>query len=224
MEQVKLSRTLAAGASYYAANGGIAPDGSVTRAQLSATMVSAYNSAIADVQSASYYNTANLLEDNAAASLENLSVAVDGLVAATVTFAAVSAVSEMAADADTISERQELQATLSTSDMTITDADVSEYNAALVEVETYAQEAAGFLAASRNTNLTSSSDNWANSNNVRVDQTATATYSAANDRLVMTFMSNQNNTAYGTLTMTGYMGGDFKTVEDIYNAGIAYGG
>jgi hypothetical protein len=108
--------------------------------------------------------------------------------------------------------------------MTITSSDVSEYNTALADVEAYAQEAAGFLAASVNTQLTSSADNWANSNNVRVDQTATATYNAANDRLVMTFMSNQNNNAYGTLTMNGYMRGDFKTVEDIYNAGIAYGG
>ena len=80
------------------------------------------------------------------------------------------------------------------------------------------------MAASVNTQLTSSADNWANSNNVRVDQTATATYTAANDRLVLTFMSNQNNNAYGTLTMNGYMQGDFKTVDDIYNAGIAYGG
>ena len=224
MDQVRLSRTLATGASYYAANGGIAPDNSVTRAQLSTTMVNAYNTAISNVQSASYYNTANLLEDNAAVALDNLSVAVDSLVAATTTFAAVSAVADMAANADTISERQELQDTLSTSDMTITSSDVSEYNTALADVETYAQEAAGFLAASINTQLTSSADNWANSNNVRVDQTATATYNAANDRLVMTFMSSQNNNAYGTLTMSGHMGGDFKTVEDIYNAGIAYGG
>jgi hypothetical protein len=59
---------------------------------------------------------------------------------------------------------------------------------------------------------------------VRVYQTATATYNAASDSLVMTFMSNQNHKAYRTLTMRGALGGDFKTVEDIYNAGIAYGG
>ena len=51
----------------------------MTRAQLSATMVSAYNTAISDVQSASYYNTADLLTDNAAVALDNLSVAVDSL-------------------------------------------------------------------------------------------------------------------------------------------------
>ncbi len=224
MDQVRLSRTLATGASYYAVKGGIAPDGSVTRAQLSATMVSAYNTAISDVQSASYYNTADLLKDNAAVALDNLSVAVDSLVAATTTFAAVSAVADMAANADTISERQELQATLNTSDMTITSSDVSEYNTALADVETYAQEAAGFLAASVNTQLTEAADNWANSNNVRVYQTATATYNATSDSLVMTFMSNQNHKAYRTLTMRAALGGDFKTVEDIYNAGIAYGG
>lgn len=222
MDQVSLSRTLATGASYYAARGGIAPDGSVTRAQLSATMASAYNAAISNVQSATYYNTANLLEDSAAVSLGNLSVAVDSLVAATVTFAAVSAVSQMASEADTVSERQDLQDTLNTTDMTITDADVSEYNTALAEVETYAQEAAGFLAASRNTNFTSVTDDWAGRNNVRVDQRATATYNAANDRLVMSFMRSEGRKVY--LSMGNFLQADFQTVEDIYTAGIAYGG
>jgi len=222
MDQVSLSRTLATGASYYAARGGIAPDGSVTRAQLSATMASAYNAAIANVQSATYYNTANLLEDSAAVSLDNLSVAVDSLVAATVTFAAVSAVSQMASEADTVSERQDLQDTLNTTDMTITDADVSEYNTALAEVETYAQEAAGFLAASRNTTFTSVTDDWAGRNNVRVDQRATATYTAANDRLVMSFMRSEGRRVY--LSMGNFLQADFQTVEDIYEAGIAYGG
>jgi hypothetical protein len=223
MDQVRLSRTLATGASYYAAKGGIAPDGSVTRAQLSATMVSAYNTAISDVQSASYYSTADLLTDNAAVALDNLSVAVDSLVAATTTFAAVSAVADMAADADTISEQQELQATLNTSDMTITDADVAEYNTALADVETYAQEAAGFLSASQSVEITSGTDNWTNQNNFRMDQTATASYTAENDLLIMTFVT-QNGDGYATASVGGYMTGNFKTVDDIYNAGIAYGG
>ena len=45
MDQVNLSRTLATGASYYAGVGGIAPDGSVTQAQLDAALVDAYNNA-----------------------------------------------------------------------------------------------------------------------------------------------------------------------------------
>ena len=101
MDQVRLSRTLAAGASYYAGVGGIAPDGSVTAAQLSAQMVSAYNDALTDVQNATYYNTSMLLDDQADLALNNMSAAIDALVDATTTFATVSAVAEMAADADT---------------------------------------------------------------------------------------------------------------------------
>jgi hypothetical protein len=223
MDQVRLSRTLATGASYYAGVGGIAPDGSVTAAQLSAQMVSAYNTALADVQNATYYNTAMLLEDKAAESLSNMSIAVDALVAATTTFATVGAVAEMAAEADTVQEQMNLQEVVSVSDMTITDADVEEYNTALADVETYAQEAAGFLAASNNTHITSSTDKWAEGNNISVAAYGSITYDATSDLLILQFYG-QNNETYGGVGFEGYLQSDFKTADDIYNTGIAYGG
>lgn len=223
MEQVKLSRTLATGASYYAANGGIAPDGSVTRAQLTVQMTDAYNTALADVQNATYYNTEMMLADQATSALSNMSAAVDALVAATTTFATVGAVAEMAAEADTVQEQLDLQEVVSISDMTITEADVEEYNTALVDVETYAQEAAGFLAASNNVHITSSTDNWAAGNNISVAAYSSVTYDATADLLIMQFY-NRDNEAWGGVGFEGYMNGDFKTVDDIYNAGIAYGG
>lgn len=223
MDQVRLSRTLATGASYYAGVGGIAPDGSVTAAQLSAQMVSAYNTALADVQNATYYNTSMLLEDQADIALANMSTAVDALVAATTTFATVGAVAEMAAEADTVQEQMDLQEVVSVSDMTITDADVEEYNTALADVETYAQEAAGFLSASNNVQITSSTDNWANQNNISVASYSSVTYDATTDLLIMEFY-NQGNEAWGGVGFEGYLQGDFKTADDIYNTGIAYGG
>lgn len=223
MDQVRLSRTLATGASYYAGVGGIAPDGSVTAAQLSAQMVSAYNTALADVQNATYYNTSMLLEDQADIALANMSTAVDALVAATTTFATVGAVAEMAAEADTVQEQMDLQEVVSVSDMTITDADVEEYNTALADVETYAQEAAGFLSASNNVQITSSTDNWANQNNISVASYSSVTYDATTDLLIMEFY-NQGNEAWGGVGFEGYLQSDFKTADDIYNTGIAYGG
>ena len=223
MDQVRLSRTLATGASYYAGVGGIAPDGSVTAAQLSAQMVSAYNTALADVQNATYYNTAMLLEDKAAESLSNMSTAVDALVAATTTFATVGAVAEMAAEADTVQEQMNLQEVVSVSDMTITDADVEEYNTALADVETYAQEAAGFLSAASNTTITSSTDNWAAQNNTSVASYGSVTYDATTDLLIMEFY-NSNNGTWNGVGFEGYLQSDFKTADDIYNTGIAYGG
>ena len=223
MDQVRLSRTLAAGASYYAGVGGIAPDGSVTAAQLSAQMVSAYNNALTNVQNAQYYNTSMLLEDQADIALANMSVAIDALVDATSTFATVSAVADMAAEADTVQEQMDLQEVVSVSDMSITEADVEEYNTALADVETYAQEAAGFLSASNNVQITSSTDNWADQNNISVASYSSVTYDATTDLLIMEFY-NQGNEAWGGVGVEGYLQGDFKTADDIYNAGIAYGG
>jgi hypothetical protein len=223
MDQVRLSRTLATGASYYAANGGIAPDGSVTRAQLNATMVSAYNDALTNVQNSTYYNTSMLLGDQADLALNNMSLAIDALVDATTTFATVGVVAEMAAGADTVQEQMDLQEVVSVTDMTITETDVEEYNTALADVETYAQEAAGFLAASNNTHITSFTDGWTESNNISVAAYGSITYDATSDLLILEFYG-QNNEAYGGLGFEGYLAGEFKTAEDIYSAGIAYGG
>lgn len=223
MDQVRLSRTLATGASYYAGVGGIAPDGSVTAAQLSVQMVSAYNDALTNVQNATYYNTSMLLDDQADLALDNMSVAIDALVDATTTFATVSAVADMAAEADTVQEQMDLQDTISAYDMSVTDADVEEYNTALADVETYAQEAAGFLAASNNVQITSSTDDWANQNNISVAAYSSVTYDATTDLLIMEFY-NQGSEAWGGVGFQGYLTGDFKAAEDIYEAGIAYGG
>ena len=224
MDQVSLSRTLATGASYYAGVGGIAPDGSVTQAQLNDTLVSAYNDAYSNVLNATYYNTQMLLDDQATAALANLDTAVDALVTATTTFATVGAVAEMAADASagTPDDQIAAQEMLATTDMTITEADVEEYNTAVADVEKYAQEAAGFLAASTNTQITDTADSWAASNNVSVASYTTVTYDATTDMLFMEFVNA--NGAYMSAGFQGYLQGDFKSVDDIYNAGIAYGG
>lgn len=223
MDQVNLSRTLATGASYYAGVGGIAPDGSVTQSQLDQSMIDAYNGAYNNVLNSTYYNTQMLLEDQHQASMDNLSMAIDTLVDATATFATVGAVAEMAAeaslgDADKQVETQEM---LEMQDMTITEADVAEYNAAVTDVEKYAQEAAGFLAASRNTSITDTVDSYADQYNVNVSQYTAVTYDATIDLLYLEFA---NQSAWQSISFEGYMYSDYKTAEDIYNTGIAYGG
>lgn len=223
MEQVNLSRTLTSGASYYAGVGGIAPDGSVTAAKLTVQMTDAYNDALSNVQNATYFNTSMLLKDQADIALDNMSVAVDTLVNATATLATVGAVAEMAAEADTVQEQMDLQEVVSVSDMTLTEADVEEYNTALADVETYAQEAGAFLAASNNAQITSSTDNWAAQSNVNLSSYTSITYDATNDLLMMEFYSNQSS-GWGAVGFEGFLQGDFKTAEDIYNTGIAYGG
>ena len=223
MEQVNLSRTLAAGASYYAGVGGIAPEGSVTSAQLNVEMVSAYNTALANVQSNTYYNTSMLLSDQADLALDRMSIAIDSLVDATATFATVSVVAEAASEADTVQEQMDLQEMVSVSDMTISDSDADRYNTALADVEAYAQEAAGFLSASNNVQITSATDDWAAQNNVSMASYGSITYDATTDLLLMDFYADQHN-GWSTVGFEGYLTGDFKTADDIYSAGIAYGG
>jgi hypothetical protein len=222
MDQVNLSRTLATGASYYAGVGGIAPDGSVTQAQLDAVIVDAYNDAYNTVLNTTYYNTETLLQDQHDTAMTNLSASVDALVAATTTFATVGAVAEMAAEASagTVQDQEQVQEILATTDMTISDADVAEYNEALADVEKYAQEAAGFLAASMDTRITDTTDNWAANNNVSVATYTSVTYDATSDVLFLEFA----NQTYTSISFQGYLTGSFKTADDIYNTGIAYGG
>ena len=105
--------------------------------------------------------------------------------------------------------------------MTITEADVEEYNTAVADVEKYAQEAAGFLAASRNTSITDTVDSYADQYNVNVSQYTAVTYDATVDLLYLEFA---NQSAWQSISFEGYMYGDYKTADDIYNTGIAYGG
>ena len=207
MDQVNLSMTLTTGATYYAGVGGIAETGSVTQAQLDATMVSAYNDAYDAVLTSTYYNTQMLLEDQADMAMANLSTSVDALVEATTTFATVGAVAEMAAEASTGSPEDQMQTQeiLATTDMTITEADVEEYNTAVADVERYAQEAGAFLSASTNTQITSGTDNWAASNNVSAAAYTTVTYDATNDLLFMEFINA--NGAYMSAGFSGYLQG-----------------
>lgn len=222
MDQVNLSRTLATGASYYAGVGGIAPDGSVTQAQLNTVIVEAYNDAYNTVLSTTYYDTSTLLVDQHDIAMENLSTSVDALVDATLTFATVGAVAEMAAEASagTPEDQMEVQDILATNDMMITEGDVEEYNTAVSDVEKYAQEAAGFLAASTDTRITDTTDNWASNNNVSVATYTSVTYDATTDLLFMEFA----NQTYTSISFQGYLQGSFKTADDIYNTGVAYGG
>lgn len=222
MYQIKLSRTLVAGASYYAGVGGIAPDGSITKAQLTVQMASAYNQALDSVRDTTYYNTSIMLGDQADLALDNMSLAVDALVDATATFATVGAVAEMASEADTAQEKLDLQEVASISG-DITETDVEEYNAALSDVESYAQEAAGFLAASNNVNITSTTDDWAAQSNVSIASYSSVTYDATMDLLMMEFY-DQSTGQWGGVSFDGYLILDFVSADDIYTTGSAYGG
>ena len=128
----------------------------------------------------------------------------------------------MAAEASTgtVDDQLQAQAALETTDMTISETDVADYNNAVADVEKYAQEAAGFLAASMDTRITDSTDSWAANNNVSVATYTSVTYDATTDLLFMEFA----NQTYTSISFQNYLQGSFKSADDIYNTGIAYGG
>jgi hypothetical protein len=161
---------------------------------------------------ATYYNAELLFQDQYAATMVNLDSAVDNLVAATAVLMEVQAVANMAANADTVTEQLAVQAVLTNNDMTITAADVSNYNTALGAVQSYARDAGAFLAASRNASMTSTVDNYAANTSTNL-YGATVAYSATADIINISAAN-----AFG-LGFQGFLGSNAVTLSDVYAAG-----
>jgi len=212
LDQLTASQSLTAGATYYAANGGIIDPGVMQDAAITEQMRLQYNADLQGVIDATYYDAAALFQDQHNAAMVNLDTAVDNLVAATAVLMEVQAVANMAANADTVPEQMALKAVLTNNDMSITAADVDSYNNALGAVQTYAREAGAFLAASRNATMTGTVDAYAASSNVSL-YGSTVTYSATADILNITGAE-----AFG-LGLQGFMGGSAVTLAEVYNAG-----
>jgi hypothetical protein len=173
-----------------------------------------YNSDIQGVIDATYYNAEMLFQDRHEQAMVNLDTAVDNLVAATAVLMEVQAVANMAANADTVQEQMVFQTILSSNDMTISAADVSNYNNALGAVQTYARDAGAFLAASRNTTMTGTLDAYAANSGTSLYGT-TVTYSATAD-----IMNITGADAFG-IGLSSLLQANTVTLEDVYAA--AYG-
>ena len=214
LDQLTASQSLTAGAIYSASNGDILAPGVMQDAAVTEQMRLDYNSDVQGVIDATYYNAELLFQDQYAATMVNLDSAVDNLVAATAVLMEVQAVANMAANADTVQEQMVVQAVLSNNDMTISAADVSNYNNALGAVQSYARDAGAFLAASRNTTMTGTVDAYAANSGTSLYGT-TVTYSATAD-----IMNITGADAFG-IGLQGLLQANTVSVEDVYAA--AYG-
>jgi hypothetical protein len=212
LNQLSASQSLTAGAIYSASNGDILAPGVMQTATVTEQMRLDYNSDVQGVIDATYYNAELLFQDQYAATMVNLDSAVDNLVAATAILMEVQAVANMAAQADTVQEQLAFQTILTNNDMTISAADVSNYNNALGAVQTYARDAGAFLAASRNTTMTGSVDNYAANTGVSL-YGATVAYSPTYDIMAVTM-----GQAYG-IGLQGLLGDNIVTLADVYAAG-----
>ena len=212
LNQLSAAQGLTAGAVYSAGQGDILAPGVMQTATITEQMRLDYNSDVQGVIDATYYNAELLFQDQYAATMVNLDSAVDNLVAATAVLMEVQAVANMAANADTVQEQMAVQAVLTNNDMTITAADVSNYNNALGAVQSYARDAGAFLAASRNTTMTGTVDAYAANSGTSLYGT-TVTYSATADILNITGAD-----AFG-IGLQGLLQANTVSVEDVYAAG-----
>lgn len=212
LDQLTASQSLTAGAIYSASNGDILAPGVMQTATVTEQMRLDYNSDVQGVIDATYYNAELLFQDQYAATMVNLSSAIDNLVTATAVLAEAQVVANMAANADTVQEQMVVQAVLSNNDMTITAADVSNYNNALGAVQSYARDAGAFLAASRNTTMTGTVDAYAANSGTSLYGT-TVTYSATAD-----IMNITGADAFG-IGLQGLLQANTVSVEDVYAAG-----
>ena len=212
LDQLAASQDLTFGAVYSAGEGDILAPGVMQDAAITNQMRLDYNADIQEVIDATYYNAEMLFQDKHEAAMGNLDTAVDNLVAATAVLMEVQAVANMAANADTVTEQLAVQAVLTNNDMTISAADVSNYNSALGAVQSYARDAGAFLAASRNTSLTGATDSYAANANTSL-YGATVAYSATADIINISAAN-----AFG-IGFQGLLGSNTVTLADVYAAG-----
>jgi len=212
LDQLAAAQDLTAGAVYSAGNGDILAPGVMADAAITEQMRLDYNSDLQGVIDATYYNAEMLFQDQHEAAMANLDTAVDNLVAATAVLMEVQAVANMAANADTVTEQLAVQAVLTNSDMSITAADVSNYNTALGAVQSYARDAGAFLAASRNASMTSTVDAYAANTSTNL-YGATVTYNVTAD-----IINVSAGNAFG-LGFNGFLGNNVVTLSEVYAAG-----
>jgi hypothetical protein len=212
LNQLNAAQSLTAGAIYSADQGDILAPGVMQTATITEQMRLDYNSDIQGVIDATYYSAEILFQDKYVETRANLDTAVDNLVAATAVLMEVQAVANMAANADTVQEQMAFQTILSNNDMTISAADVSNYNTALGAVQTYARDSGAFLAASRNASMTSSVDAYAANSGASL-YGATVTYSPSLDILNVTAAG-----AFG-IGFQGFLSSNVVTLSEVYAAG-----
>lgn len=216
--QLSLANSLSMTLHNYGHSTSVVEDGVTDAATIDQTMVNAYNAAIDNVLATSYLTASDVLLDQHNIAITNLHTAINDLVAATSVLATVSAVADMAASADTTQEQLQVQAALATTDMSISQSDVDNYNTALADLNTYATQAGAFLAAANNQNVTAAIDSFAAANNVAVASFTAITYTQNIDQMLIMWDAN------ASIALSGYNSGNTITAETIYNQVGHYGG
>lgn len=201
------------GLAYYAGIGGIAESNTIDSGIITQTQMDAYNSALGNVQSATYYNAQMFFEDQAEVALEQMSLSVNDFVDATSAMSQVITIFSMASEAATTETQLALQSYITDNSLSITQGQVLEYNDSLESVQTYSQMAAAFIQASQNDFVTQTVDQQSQDFNVSLLET-TATYTQSTDNLQLTW--NNTNQSLGFFN---FFQNDMKSSLDVMGVG-----
>jgi len=205
------------GAVGYASIGGVIQDGTMDNSYITAEELGRYLEA-KDLVMAHDYAIAETAEQlfmqEHTAAMNNLSIAVDDLTAATSVIMTAVEVMETAAAADTKPEQVELQSMIATDPYSIDSTEVQEYNDAVAAVEGYAQQAGAFMAAANNDELTATIDSYATQGNFMVGTYTAITYTQSVDEFVITWADSGFEAGF-----QNYLTNDMKTAEEVYSAG-----
>lgn len=216
-EQLALGNSLTDVLHNYGHSTTIVADGTTDPGLIDQSLVDAYNAAINDVLNTSYLTAQDVFIQEHQEAINNLHQSIDTLVEATAVLATVVAVADMAESANTTQDQLQVQAALASTDMSISQADVDTYNNALGAVESYAQQAAAFLSAASNPNITAAVDNYAAANGVAVASYTAITYTQSIDQFVVEFGTQ------GYLEFNGAFTANMKDASDVWGQ-VGYGG
>jgi hypothetical protein len=227
---VNASRTIAAkleqgryavyGAEHYASVGGIIDYNAVDHDQytINEADLNAYKNAVAGVQTALYFTTKMKLEEKYEESMVKVSEAVDSFIVASVQLSMVEEVAEVAEVAqqtNNVEDQTAVQEFVEVNDVTIKQETVVEYNQSIEDIAVNARDAGAFLAASKNEQLTSLSDQHAQDYGNSMAE-ASVSYSATSDVLSIEWASNIDS-----ISFHDFLQGDYVTAAEVLGEGEA---
>lgn len=177
----------------------------------------AYNDSLTALQNTTFYSAQDYLEDQANVALANMDVAVDNFVEAVLNIVEVIEVQEQATKAqetNDIADQEALQDYVETNDVYLTEQDISEYNQSLTDIESYGQQAAAFISAANDKEITDSFQEAADTYDSSF-LNATATFDSSIGMLnIMWTNAVQQHEAMADLNAY------YKTAEDFFATGL----
>jgi hypothetical protein len=165
-----------------------------------------------------YFTTQMKLEEKYEESMVKVSEAVDSFIVASVQLSMVEEVAEVAEVAqqtNNVEDQTAVQEFVEVNDVTIKQETVVEYNQSIEDIAVNARDAGAFLAASKNEQLTSLSDQHAQDYGNSMAE-ASVSYSATSDVLSIEWASNIDS-----ISFHDFLQGDYVTAAEVLGEGEA---